>query len=52
MTLQLEEEAMTSRRLSAIAPALLTVSFLATVPAAAQNQNQSFVLDLPLVPAR
>ncbi len=43
---------MSSRRLSAIAPALLTVSFLATVPAAAQNQNQSFVLDLPLASQR
>ncbi len=43
---------MTSRRLSAIAPALLTVSFLATVPAAAQNRNQSLALDLPLASQR
>ena len=43
---------MTSRRLSAIVPALLTVSFLATVPAAAQNQNQSLALDLPLASQR
>jgi DUF2911 family protein len=42
---------MTSRRLSAIVPALLAV-FLATAPAAAQNQNQSFVLDLPLASQR
>jgi hypothetical protein len=52
MTPQLEEEAMTSPRPSAIASALLTVSFLASVPASAQNQNQSLVIDLPLASQR
>jgi hypothetical protein len=41
---------MRSPKLSAIAPALLAVA-LAT-PIAAQNQNQSFVLDLPLASQR
>ena len=43
---------MTSRRLSASTLAFAAVALLVTGAAAAQNQNQSFVLDLPLASQR
>ena len=43
---------MASRRLASIAPALVAASLLHAGAALAQNQNQSFVLDLPLASQR